>query len=160
MIRASSALRPSASPARRARGPRKWRTSISRPARKSRNASPIVDTNRTAWSGFTRSSTAGPSTIPATISSTGPGTGTRGTAARINGTAAATARTATRLSKFIAATIRSQSGNASGYSYPPTQVPCPVDHRWCPPPSCPSCWPPSVCERAQRIRRADLIAGA
>jgi hypothetical protein len=66
--------------------------------------SPIVDTSRTAWSGLTRSSTAGPSTIPATISSTGPGTGTRGTAARINGTAAATASTATRLSKFIAAT--------------------------------------------------------
>jgi DNA-binding NarL/FixJ family response regulator len=40
-----------------------------RRARKSRNASPIVDTSRTAWSGFTRSSTAGPSTIPATISS-------------------------------------------------------------------------------------------
>jgi hypothetical protein len=36
-----------------------------------------------------------------------PGAGTRGTAARINGTAAAVASTATRLSKFIAATIRS-----------------------------------------------------
>jgi hypothetical protein len=43
--------------------------------------------------------------------------------------------------------------------YPPTQVPWPIGHRWCPPPSCPSGWPPSVCERAQRTRRADLIAG-
>ena len=117
MIRASSALRQSASAARRARGPRKWRTSISRPARKSRNASPIVNTSRTAWSGFTRSSTAGPSTIPATISSTGPGTGTRGTAARISGTAAAIASTATRLSKFIAAAICSRSAGGPRHSW-------------------------------------------
>jgi hypothetical protein len=115
-IRASTALRPIASPVRRARGPRKWRTSISRPLRKSRNASPIVDSSRTAWSGVTRSSTAGPSTIPATISSTGPGTGTLGTAARINGTAAATASTATRLSRFIVTIRRSQSGKAPRYS--------------------------------------------
>src|SRR5215467_1647836 len=128
MIKASTTLRPSASPARRARGPRKWRTSISRPARNSRNASPIVDSSRTAWSGCTKSSTAGPSTIPATISSTGPGTGTRGTAAKTNGTAAATASTATRLSKFIAATTRSRSGNAPRYGRehggvgPPTSI--------------------------------------
>src|SRR6516162_10450244 len=109
MPSASTALRPNPNPARRARGPRKWRTSISRPAMKSRNASPIVATSRTAWSGFTRSSTAGPSTIPATISSTGPGIGTCGTAARIKGTAAATASTATRLSKFIAGTLRAAS---------------------------------------------------
>src|SRR6516162_8729996 len=62
MPKASTALRPIPNPARRARGPRKWRTSISRPAMKSRNASPIVDTSRTAWSGCTRPSTAGPST--------------------------------------------------------------------------------------------------
>jgi hypothetical protein len=43
--------------------------------------------------------------------------------------------------------------------YPPTQIPWPIGHGWCPPPSCPSCCPPSVCERAQRIRRADHIAG-
>src|SRR5215472_12109170 len=109
MPRASTALRPNPSPARRARGPRKWRTSISRPARKSRNANPIVDTSFTAWSGFTRFSTAGPRTIPATISSTGPGTGTLGTAERIKGTAAATASTTTRLSKFIADTRRAAS---------------------------------------------------
>ena len=43
-----------------------------------------------------------------------PGDRHRGAAARITGTAAATASTATRLSKFIAATIRSRSGKAPG----------------------------------------------
>jgi hypothetical protein len=54
---------------------------------RARSSTPAVPTGQ----GFTRCSTAGPSTIPATISSTGPGTRTRGTATRINGTAAATA---------------------------------------------------------------------
>ncbi len=73
--------------------PRKRAKSISRPARKSRNASPSVATTAIVSSTCTHPSTLGPTTIPATISNTTAGARTRGKSPRRNGAPKATAET-------------------------------------------------------------------
>ncbi len=77
----------------RNRSPRRRMRSISRPARKSRNASPTRASTAIGGSISTQPSTAGPTTMPARISMTTPGTFTRGIPPASSG--ATTAITAT-----------------------------------------------------------------
>src|SRR3954468_9808822 len=78
--------------------PRSLPNSISMPARKSRNDKPIVAITATVWSLCAQPSTAGPTMIPATISSTGDGSRTDGNRPSTNGAANAIATTTSRLS--------------------------------------------------------------
>ncbi len=78
--------------------PRSRRMSISRPARNSRNASPINASTSTGGSTCTHPSSAGPITIPATISNTGDGTRTRGISRTTSGARNATTMT---ISRFV-----------------------------------------------------------
>src|SRR5207248_3903737 len=82
----------------RSTAPRSLEKSISSPARKSRNASPIVDMTATVWSTFAQPSTDGPTAMPATISSTGEGSRTAGNRPSTNGAANAIATTIRRWS--------------------------------------------------------------
>ena len=82
--------------------PRSLCTSISRPARNSRNARPIRASTWTGASTCTQPSSEGPSTMPATISSTGEGTRNAGTALTTSGATNATTTMISRLVKCIA----------------------------------------------------------
>src|SRR5215210_5929848 len=86
-----------ASAVRRRTGPRSFSNSISRPARKSTKPRPISAMTSIAWSTSTRPRIDGPTTMPATISSTTDGSRTRGKRPRRNGAAKATATTMRRL---------------------------------------------------------------
>ena len=83
--------------ARRSGRPLNRWTSISRPARNSRKARPMRARTCTGGSIVTHPSTEGPSTMPATISSTGDGTRTTGIARTTSGATTATADTTSRL---------------------------------------------------------------
>ncbi len=76
--------------------PCSFSNSISRPARKSRKASPITAMTSTASSTSTMPRSAGPITIPATISSTTDGRRTLGKSPSRNGEANAAATTSSR----------------------------------------------------------------
>jgi hypothetical protein len=78
-------------------GPRRRAKSISSPARKSTNASPISAMTEIAASSCTTPSTDGPATMPATISSTTDGRRTLGARPSRNGAAKATTATMSRL---------------------------------------------------------------
>ena len=88
-----SRVSPNPAPAVLRIGPRSLATSISRPARKRRNASPIRASTSTGTSTSTHPSPAGPTTMPATISSTTAGTRSDGTSPRRRGAATAMAAT-------------------------------------------------------------------
>jgi hypothetical protein len=83
----------------RSTGPRSLSNSISSPARKSTKASPIRATTSTASSVSTQPSSAGPITIPATISSTTEGSRSLGKKPSRKGAAKAMVETISRLSK-------------------------------------------------------------
>src|SRR5207302_1894681 len=82
--------------------PRSRCTSISSPARNSRNARPTRASTSTGASTATHPSSDGPRTMPATISSTGEGTRTTGIARTTSGAANATAETINRFMKDMA----------------------------------------------------------
>ena len=81
--------------------PRSRCTSISRPARNSRNASPIRARISTGSSIWTQPRPEGPIAIPATISSTTAGSRSRGASPRANGAANATTTTIRRFVKCV-----------------------------------------------------------
>jgi hypothetical protein len=93
---------------RRSSCPRRCARSTSRPARNSRKASPITARTDTSRSSCTQSSTDGPTTIPATISSTTAGSRTFGKRPRSSGTANAIADTMTSPLKEMSGTSASQ----------------------------------------------------
>ncbi len=77
--------------------PRNWSRSISRPARKRRNARPMMDRTRTGSSADAQPSTSGPTTMPRAISTTTAGICSRGTSPSASGVTNATAMTMARL---------------------------------------------------------------
>ena len=85
-----------ASAVRRRIWPRSFSNSISRPARNSTKPSPINASTSMVWSTSTMPSNDGPTTMPATISSTTDGNRTRGNRPSRNGAAKATATTIRR----------------------------------------------------------------
>src|SRR3954451_6449814 len=92
----STRVIPKPARANRSGRPRRTVTSISRPARNSRNASPTTASTRRGRSASTHPRTAGPRTMPATISSTGPGTRSHGASPSRSGTPNATRATRKR----------------------------------------------------------------
>ena len=99
----SASTSDAAKPAEAARrsAPRSAPRSISRPARKSRKASPISARTSTGWSISTQPSTAGPRTMPITISSTTEGRRSPGTMPIASGAKKPAATTISRLSNEI-----------------------------------------------------------
>ncbi len=91
------------SPSRSGR-PRSLAKSSSRPARNSSNATPSWANTLITESSLTQSRTAGPMRIPAAISTTDDGIGTRGTRPRRSGTATATTMTRRMSSKLTSLT--------------------------------------------------------
>src|SRR5438034_5808379 len=101
-------------PARRRTRPRNRSRSISIPARKRRKASPRIERICTGRSTRTHPSAAGPTRIPAMISTTTLGSRTRGKRPSRNGAAKAMTATTSRLAKDTAGIIRGDASPAQG----------------------------------------------
>ncbi len=100
---AAAIMKPSAKLARprSSTAPRSFGTSISRPARKSSAARPMVEKRFTAGLEWAIPSTCGPTMIPSTSSSTIEGTKRRGTSSRSTGAMKAITATTTKLKSGI-----------------------------------------------------------
>ena len=117
---ASRSVRANPIPASRAMLPRSWARSISRPARNRRKARPISARIWMGRSTVTQPSTDGPTTMPATISSTTAGIRMRGTSPTRSGAATAIAATTSsppNETSGIALQSRNGRGSVTGRRY-------------------------------------------
>src|SRR3954449_5220576 len=96
--------------------PRRRVGSISRPARKRRNAKPRIESTWTAESTSTQPSPEGPTTMPATISSTTAGSRRAGASPRVSGARNATTTTMSRFVKWTSTMPPQSRGGAERYA--------------------------------------------